>query len=66
MGEGILVNCSKRKVINTAAKFFHSNGEGTALNNRNVAAAIIPTTTAFIPSIALKTTTYFFKLFQIG
>jgi len=65
-GVGIRVNRSKKNVIITASIFRGSYGAGLDINKRIVAAIIIPTTTALIPSIDLKTITYFFKLFQIG
>ncbi len=56
-GEGTFENCRSIIVIITATKFGHSNGEEIDTNNNTVAAHIMPTTTAFIPSIALNTTT---------
>ena len=65
-GDGILENLSNRKVKITGMTLPKVNRKGMDMNKRTVAANMIPTTTAFIPSIALKMITYFFRLFQTG
>ena len=65
-GDGIFENLSIRKVKTTGITLPTVNGEGIDLNKRTVEANMIPTTTAFIPSTALKMTTCFFKLFHMG
>ncbi len=56
-GDGSRVNCNAMNVRTTATRLNQLKGAEIETKSRKVAANIIPTTTAFIPSIALKTIT---------